>query len=82
MWCPLKYLLNLALLPSPTAIALNGNLSICLSWTMLVSSCLTLSLATAQLLFLNRESHHVPLLLNTLSGCLFIPLGVKLLNMS
>lgn len=82
MWCPLKYLLNLALLPSPTAIALNGNLSICLSWTMLVSSCLTLSLATAQLLFLNRESHHVPLLLNNLSGCLFIPLGVKLLNMS
>ena len=82
MWSALKYLLNLALLPHSTAIALNGNLSICLSWTMLVSSYLTLSLATAQLLFINRESHHVPLLLNTLSDCLFIPLGVKLLNMS
>ena len=49
---------------------------------MSVSSCLTFSLATAQLLFLNREFHHVPLLLNTLSVYLFIPLGVKLLNMS
>ena len=49
---------------------------------MSVSSCLTLSLATAQLLFLNRKSHHAPLLLNTLSDGLFIPLGVKLLNMS